>query len=291
MIETMIKNELSQMKVKYDSVTEIRSKDGVYVYRVNYKADSYVLKYFEKDEYCREIQNYLILNSLSVPTARMMAYSSRALLIEDISMSSTLRLAEKSDMKDKKICHTLGEWYRLLHEKGKEYLCKNQNDMYMETDCITAENIETIKRKTHTGSNRAWLLLETEIGQLREFIDNAEKTLTYNDFYYTNMIVSKDGSKAFMFDYNLLGRGFAISDICNVRYQLDAECSSAFIEGYGEYDKDCELLNEVCSCITALYFACCREVFPDWGYNELKKVENGQLLDNIKKLLKKLEQV
>ena len=34
------------------------------------------------------------------------------------------------------------------------------------------------------------------------------RTLTYNDFYYTNMMVAKDKSSALMFDYNLLGKGY-----------------------------------------------------------------------------------
>ena len=37
-------------------------------------------------------------------------------------------------------------------------------------------------------------------------------TLTYNDFYYTNLAVLKDGTSAIMFDYNLLGKGYAYAD-------------------------------------------------------------------------------
>lgn len=111
-----------------------------------------------------------------------------------------------------------------------------------------------------------------------------EKTLTYNDFYYTNMVVVKDKSEAFMFDYNLLGKGYVASDIINVTSQLGECARKAFLDTYSKFIQKEILLHEVAGSLSAIYFASCRDVFPQWGYNELELVKNGQLLEGAKKL-------
>jgi len=62
-MKKIIDNELSKMNIKYDYITEFRSKDGIFVYRVVCGDKSYVLKYFMNDSDRREIENYYILNS------------------------------------------------------------------------------------------------------------------------------------------------------------------------------------------------------------------------------------
>ena len=46
------------------------------------------------------------------------------------------------------------------------------------------------------------------------------KTITYNDFFYGNLIVSEELKEAFMFDYNLAGEGLKYFDVRNVIYGL-----------------------------------------------------------------------
>jgi hypothetical protein len=78
------------------------------------------------------------------------------------------------------------------------------------------------------------------------------RTLTYNDFYYTNLAVRKDGTAALMFDYNLLGKGYVYSDIRNVCSSLGDEAQAAFLAEYGEVDR-CEItIDDVVSPIAAL---------------------------------------
>ena len=43
-------------------------------------------------------------------------------------------------------------------------------------------------------------------------------------------------------------------------------------------------MHEVVEVFVALYFASQRDVFPDWGYEEVEKIQNGDLLEKIKKL-------
>ncbi len=287
MIDT-IKNQLNKMNINYDQIANLRSKDGVHLYKVQDCDKKYVLKYFENGEFRREIKNYLILQDLNVLTIPLIAYTDKAILMDDISHSSDMRLAEKEDMNSPDICFTLGKWYKNLHEKGKQYVKLNGDGMYMETDCITFDNIQIIKQKTNTSDSLVWKAIEEKLGYLREMIDKTEKTLTYNDFYYTNMAVSKEHG-AFMFDYNLLGKGYIASDIKNVTVQLSEDAKNAFLKGYGQYNKKEELMHEVAGSLVALCFACQREIFPEWGYEELEGIKNGLMLENIEKLYKKLE--
>lgn len=282
MIDT-IKNQLEKMNFIYDQISDLRSKDGVHLYKIQSNGKHYVLKYFENMESRREIKNYLILQNLNIMTIPLIAYTDEAILMEDISHSSNMRLAVKEDMNDSRICYTLGKWYKNLHEKGKDYVKLYGKGMYMESDCITYENIQLIKKKTSTADNPVWKYIEDNLSCLQSIIDKTEKTLTYNDFYYTNMAVSEEHG-AFMFDYNLLGKAYVASDIKNVTVQLGVEGKAAFLKGYGEYNKNEVLMHEVVGTLVGLYFACTKEVFLEWGYEELDAVKNGELLENLKKL-------
>lgn len=282
----LIDEQLLKMNMSYETVSEIQSKDGVYVYRVRSSNEVYVLKYFEKEDYRREINNYLVLQELDIPTIPLIAYTDKSILMLDIKENGEYRLGTPKDMNDAEIYTPLAEWYKILHEKGKDYVKSYGNDMYMETDCITDINIAFIKSKTHTEDNQVWTIIEQNLNCLYSLINKVEKTLTYNDFYYTNMVVAKDKSKAFMFDYNLLGKGYAASDIRNVTWGLDDCAKKAFLNAYGKCNEDEILLDNVTSPIISLYFASCRDFFPQWGHKELELVKNGYLLECTKKLFR-----
>lgn len=279
-----IREQLSEMNISYETVDEIQSKDGIYVYRIKSGEKSYVIKYFEKEEYRREINNYLILRRLDIPTIPLIAYTGRSILMPDIEQNEKYRFGVPEDMNDAEICTQLACWYRSLHEKGKTYAKICGNNMYMETDCITAKNITFIKDKTQTEDNQVWTIIEQNLPHLYSIIEKIEKTLTYNDFYYTNMVVAKDKSEAFMFDYNLLGKGYAVSDIKNVTWGLGECAKRAFLDAYGMCSQDEILLHEVAGPLITLYSASCRDVFPQWGHKELELVKNGYLLECVKKL-------
>ena len=137
--------------------------------------------------------------------------------------------------------------------------------MYDEADFFTLENIACIKEKTGTQDAPAWVLLEQNYASINDLLHKTRRTITYNDFYYTNMVVAKDNSSALMFDYNLLGKGYAYSDIRNVLSSLSEEAGKAFLEEYGEFDPAEKALDDVVSVIVTLYLACQREEFPWWA--------------------------
>lgn len=270
LLKLKLKQELKKLNVSNSNITIIQSKDGVIVARVQVNATSYIIKYFQKDEHKREIINYKILKSLSIPTINLLGSTDSSILMEDISQSDIFRLAEKEDLDDVVVASQIAEWYKLLHTSSKNF----DTEIYDETDLITKENIEFIKKKTGTQSLPIWKIIDDNFDIIISKIKALPRVLTYNDFYYTNLIIAKDKSSAFMFDYNLLGKGYVYSDIRNVCSSLGENAKKAFIETYGEFDKSEIIVDDVTSVLVTLYYACQRKTFPSWANYALNELKN-----------------
>lgn len=269
----IIHDELNKLGIACDSFSILQDKDGVAVARIISGGKSYVLKYFQKDEHKRELENYRLLSSLGIPTIGVIASTDSALLLEDIDCSSIYRLGIKEDMSDPEIAHRIAAWYKQLHSQGYDYVCKHGESMYDEADFFTIENIACIKKKTGTQDAPAWVLLEQNYAAVHELLRKVRRTLTYNDFCYTNMIVAKDKSCALMFDYNLLGKGYAYTDVRNVLSSLSEETGKAFLDEYGVFDPVEKALDDVVSVVVALYLACRRNEFPWWAQALLDEID------------------
>lgn len=276
---------LDQMGIMSDHVEQIWEKDGVSVFRVQSKGKSYVLKYFEKPEYRREVGNYLLLQKLGVPTILLIAFTEEAILMEDLKESERYRLAVPGDVESTHTMQNVARWYKTLHQKGRRFIAKWGAKMYSELDCLTRENLRFIGQKTGTAGEMVWHFLDKHYSDLLQKLSEVPKTLTYNDFYYTNLAVARDGTSALMFDYNLLGQGMAASDVRNVTDALSEKAKTAFLEEYGPIDPKEVLLDQVTATLTALYTACLREDLPCWAEKELERVTDGSLLAGARALL------
>lgn len=281
-----IKQELKSLNVSFSNIELIQNKDGVIVARIQSDTISYIFKYFQNEDYKREIKNYKLLQSLNIPTIRVFGFTDLAILMEDISQSDTFRLGTKEDLNDVVIASKIAEWYKLLHTGSKDFVLERSTELYDETDFITRENIEFIKEKTGTQNLPVWKLIDNNFDVIVSKTRNLPRVLTYNDFYYTNLIVAKDKSSAFMFDYNLLGKGYVYSDIRNVCYSLSADAKNAFLEAYGEFDKNEIIVDDVASVLVTLYHACQRKNFPDWANSTLNELKT----DYVKKVEILIEQ-
>ncbi len=276
---------LIQLGMEDCKLTEIRKKDGVAVYRAARAGESFVLKTFEKESDRREIVNYKILQSLSVPTLRVIASTDSALLMEDVSKSASLRLGLRPDMDDPAVAVALARWYRQLHTQGRAYAAAHGGELYDETDVITAENLRVVAEKTGTRDNPVWALLDARMPDLCEIIAAVPRTLTYNDFYFTNLAVAKNLSAALMFDYNLLGKGYAYADLRNVAASLGKKAGAAFLCEYGAFSENEQAVDDVASALVTLHFACCRDAFPAWAAEERGKITGGALERAVRRLL------
>ena len=270
-----VDNELRKLNIKAERVEPIRKKDGITVSRIFTGNTRYVLKIFEKEEYLREINAYCLLQQLDIPTLQVIGQTECALLLEDIEISRMYRLGEESDLSSPKVAAGLGKWYRQLHDRGKEFLAHHTLWLYKETDYFTAENVEFIRRKTHTEKSEAWDLYMDNCESIRKKLNRMSQTLTYNDFYYTNLIVYANGCDAMMFDFNLLGQGYAYGDVSNVLSSLSEEAGEVFLESYGRYDLQEKYVDDVISPVVTLYMACQRPMFPSWGQAVLQDALNG----------------
>lgn len=270
---SIIHDELNKLGVVCDNFSILQDKDGVIVARIASNEKSCVLKCFRKDEHKREMGNYQLLASLGIPTIRVIASTDSALLLEDIDCSPTYRLGIEEDMSDPEGARRIAVWYKLLHSRGYGYVCQSGESMYDEADFFTLENIACIKEKTGTQDAPAWVLLEQNYAAINDLLRKARRTITYNDFYYTNMVVAKDKSAALMFDYNLLGKGYAYTDVRNVLSSLSEEAGKAFLDEYGEFDPVEKALDDVVSVVVTLYLACQRDEFPWWAQALLDELD------------------
>ena len=279
------KTELKKLGIKADSIEEIREKDGIALLRIKTGKRCFVFKYFENDEFRREIEIYDILNSLEIETVKVFAMTEKSILMEDITASNTFRLGMKEDLSDPVVAKALARWYRNLHFAGYDYIEENGKDFYCENSVVTKKNLAFVKNKTKTENLPVWKIIEDNFEKIESAIKSEIYTFNYNDFYYTNLVVGKDKSKAFMFDYNLFGKGSAYSDINNVCWSLSEDAKKAFCEEYGKIDEHEKLVTEISIALSSLYFACKKEEFPDWGDKLLGEFCSLDYTKKLKKLL------
>lgn len=272
-IKTKIKQELKKLNILYSDIELIQNKDGVIVARVQSEARSYIIKYFQNENYKREISNYKLLKSLNIPTIQTIGFTDSVIVMEDISQNKFFRLGRKEDLDDEVVARKIAEWYRLLHTSSRACVEEYGTELYDETDFITRDNIEFIKEKTGTQNLPVWKLVEDSFDVIVSKIKSLPRVLTYNDFYYTNIIVSKDKSSAFMFDYNLLGKGYVYSDIRNVCSSFGEKAKKTFLEAYGEFDKNEIIVDDVASVLVTLHYACQRKTFPSWADYALEELK------------------
>lgn len=285
--------ELLQMGIERATLTPICAKDNVYVYRLRRADDSFVLKHFLREADRREIDNYRLLHRLGMRTIQVIAATESSRLLEDLEQSATLRLAREDDMADLAIAASLGRWYRTLHERGKAYVATANNQLYTELDRLTLDHLEQVKRVTGSGDLPFWAFLKTHFQTIRTCVAALNKTLVFNDFYYTNMVVAHDKSEAFMFDFQFLGTGYLLQGINNVTCQLRQEAARAFLDSYQSFSKkelDIDrleyLVDALCSPLITLIMAAKRAIWPTWANESLEKLENGMLEHSLEKLVR-----
>jgi len=241
------------------------------------------MKCFDKTEYRREISNHQLLNSLGIPTLKMIAHTDCSLVMEDIERSA-YRLGTQEDMNNPNIAEKIALWYKTLHQNGRDYV--NTHDFLDEYDSITLDNLRLIQEKTGTSGLHVWQVIEKHFEQIRSAVMSLPRTLVYTDFYYTNLAVARDESSVLMFDYNFFYKSYVYSDIRNVCYSLSDNAKAAFRDAYGEFDKREIVVDDAVSVLSALYIACSRNrVFPDWANSLIEMLKGEWLLSAIEKLL------
>jgi hypothetical protein len=278
-MEEKIKKELQKYQLEDCDFEILSNKDSVLVVRI--LDVGYVLKIF-LNEYRREIDLYRLFNEYEIKTIKLIDFQEYSMLLEDIEASKTYRLATKDDMNNIHVMDALGKWYLSLHELGYGMIKGSNLKFFSEVQELDSETLRTLEMKTEYLNLEFWNQITELLPILKQYVTN-NQTITYNDFNYTNMIVSIDFSEAFMFDYNLTGVGLPYFDVRNI-------CSNSFFNSdfythfrsmfnFSEVDI---LVDNLLGHLYTLKVAYDREIFPNWALDSLKYLKNGFMENDLK---------
>jgi len=247
-----------------------KKREGTSTWRIQAGKASYIVKHFAKPENRREIENYRILQSLGIPTPRVIAWGNKTLLMEDLSVGA-YRLATKKDMNDPAVGTLVAAWYRKLHENGRAYA--QTHELYDESEHISPENLALIGEKTGAKDLPIWPALMEALPRIREAALFLPRTLTYNDFFYGNLALARDKSAALVFDYDLLGKGYIYGDIRNVCCSLGEKAKVTFLAAYGPFDESEIAIDNIVSVLVTLAAACQKKNPPAWAQGALRDLK------------------
>ncbi len=251
------------------------------VWRIATAERSYVLKWSPESE-AKEVQGYLLLQQLGVPTLPLYGYTSQALLLEDLDYSDRWRLAVEADMDRAEVGQAVARWYQLFHRAGEGFLAKGPCPGFLarETDALDPDGILATGQLLGLPGCSAWGFAAANIQLLKAALGALSLTLNYNDFYWTNLALSRDEEsrpEAIVFDYHLLGVGMRFSDCRNVAGSLSGDARRAFCDAYGHVDPREEQLDRPLATLYSLHQAARMPRFPRWAEGEREQVANGEL--------------
>lgn len=295
-ITNLIQRDLQEISSKpIQDFRLIQAKGGVYVYKCLYNSTPAIAKYFEEEDGRREISNYRILEQYGIPTIKTYALGKASFIMEDISFSKNWRLGIAQDLADIDVAQSLAHWYFTLHEIGSNV--SEINTLFFEFAKITVENLQMLLKKLPEAQELFEFLINN-FDKFYEIIFLPTFTITYNDFYWTNLIVSKDKKSAMMFDYNFMGKGYRLSDLQNVCWSMSDDAKKTFKNEYNrQYLEKYKInrtkeesfeksIDDVAGAVYALIIAyTANKEFPDWANNNKKEAIDGSLLYKSKRLL------
>lgn len=177
-----------------------------------------VIKRFRTPELRREIDVYVLLQKLGVPTLEMLDHGEDWLAIEDIDASPIWRRAKAEDLDDPVVVRHLADWYARLHLAGA---AAAELPDFDESAMVTDETLVGVARRWPDLADGI-LIARQWLPGWKAAVETLPHTLTYNDFSWDNAVVAHDHSAAMMIDYDLLGRGYRYADVRNVLSQLGA---------------------------------------------------------------------
>ena len=187
----------------------ISDDDGVLVVAGDLDGLPVVVKRFATGASAREVATYRLLQGLGVPTLPVLGSGADWLILEELG-SAGYRKATADDLADPAIARLVAQWYDSLHAAG-DTLAPDAID-FSELDLITEEGLATVATRWPdlTGTIS---LARGRLPHWRDLMATLPRTLTHNDFWFTNLAVYWDGSSALMYDHNRL---FTIEGVVRV---------------------------------------------------------------------------
>lgn len=190
--------------------------EGVLVVRAELDGDPVVVKRYAEPRLAREIAHHRLLELLGVPTLPVVGAGDDWLVLAD-PVDAGYRPGTPEDLYDADVAHLLARWYDQLHAAGESVPDAALAGLSSELDVVDAEALALVAAR--------WPELSLQVAWAQERLP---RTLTHNDFWYTNLAVSWDGSSALMVDLGLMGAGLRASDVRNVTLSLSDAATEAF---------------------------------------------------------------
>jgi hypothetical protein len=265
------------------AVTLLQQQRGHVLYRLTYGEQSFVLKWFAESTHTVELHAYTLLAQLGVPTLPVYRRTTNALLLEDLATSQLWRLATEADMQREATGVAVADWYRMLHTTGWTLFAITPVPQWLfprEVDMLDAAVILSIGQRLQLPAHPVWQLAAEHIEVLKQAIHAMPTTLTYNDFHWTNLALSRDSlshQHALIFDYHLLGIGMRASDYRNVSGALGEAARAAFQSQYGTVDEREAVLDAPVAVLYALQQALRWPQLPRWALSIVDEVTTGRL--------------
>ncbi|MFP4345289.1 MAG: hypothetical protein ACLFU8_11395 [Anaerolineales bacterium] len=276
-----IARELGLDPAAIQSVEILSQRHGHAIWRLVTEARSYVLKWLPESAAAAEIEGYRLLQRLGVPTLPLYGSTPQALLLEDLTRSERWRLGTEEDLSDPEAGAAVARWYRTFHAAGDTLPAREEPPDFLnrEIDALTPESILATGEALGLAELPVWKRAAREIEGLKAAVDELGVTLNYNDFYWTNLALSRREIplQAIVFDYHLLGLGLRYSDCRNVTVSLEGNAVGAFWEVYGGADPREVLLDRPLATLFNLQEAARLPKFPRWAEESRQRVVNGEL--------------
>ena len=270
----------------------IRKRHGNRLFRITHGSSSYILKVFGNPDASSEVRAYALLKDLGVPTLHTVATTSDALLLEDLEFSNHLRLAGEDDVGKAGVGVAIAVWYRALHQEGSRLSTDQTEPSFLrrEIEELTPASILDVAFRIGGAGQSEWVNLADNIDSIKNLAMTLEETLTYNDFHWTNLALSRNEKpvRAIMFDYHLLGVGLRYSDCRNVTFSLEPDAADAFWSTYGETDPREKTLDDLLAPLYALVEAFRRPKFPSWAEESLELAMTGKIQNRLDRVMEVL---
>jgi hypothetical protein len=277
-----IMHDLGMDPVAIKHVDTMSEENSHALWRIVTPEKSYILKWLPEADARIEINGYLLLQELGVPTLPLYGCTAQALLLEDLTRSDRWRLAIQADTARAEVGGAVARWYRIFHNAGEALLSHRDCPSFLrrETDELEPDNILAAGRALGLANYHVWDLACKHIELLKAAVEKLSITLNYNDFHWTNLALSRregDQLEAITFDYHLLGVGMRYSDCRNVVGSLSGDAVNAFWDTYGYVDlREAELDRPLADLYT-FYVASRMSKFPKWAQDSRERVINGDL--------------
>ncbi|MFY9494540.1 MAG: phosphotransferase [Limnochordia bacterium] len=267
-----------------------KNREPQLIYAGNYTSlfrvvgEGKILKIASEHRIDREEIFYQALSRQNVPVIGWERLGRYALLLEDLTVSGTWRLATVEDLKAESVGLACAQWFQAFHQAGRRELKEKpqlNEILTWEYDVVSEEALHMAGNKYDLSTLRGWQEVCALAPQLLDLLRQEIDTFTYNDFYYVNLAISiPDSSRITMFDFDHSGRGLAESDYANVTSSLQGPALEAFRASM-PVDKELLVMNRLLSSLQAVVVAAQRERTPEWGWAVVEEIRTNKLAEQI----------